>query len=43
MADKPLDVDSYRGMAAQKATAIRRALAEVETQEPVFPESGRPA
>jgi hypothetical protein len=45
MADKPLDVDSHRGMAAQKATDIRRALAEVEThaREPVFPQSGRPA
>jgi hypothetical protein len=31
MADEPLDVDSHRGMAAQKATDIRRALAEVET------------
>ena len=31
MNDKPLDLDSHRGMAAQKATDIRRALAEVET------------
>ena len=31
MADEPLDLDSHRGMAAQKATDIRRALAEVET------------
>jgi hypothetical protein len=30
MTDKPLDLDSHRGMAAQKATDIRRALAEVE-------------
>ncbi|MGA8901775.1 hypothetical protein [Bradyrhizobium sp.] len=30
MNDKPLDLDSHRGMAAQKATDIRRALAEVE-------------
>jgi hypothetical protein len=31
MADEPLDLDSHRGMAAQKATDVRRALAEVET------------
>ena len=31
MPDEPLDLDSHRGMAAQKATDIRRALAEVET------------
>ena len=31
MADEPLDLDSRRGMAAQKATDIRSALAEVET------------
>jgi hypothetical protein len=31
MSDKPLDLDKHRGMAAQKATDIRRALAEVET------------
>lgn len=29
--DKPLDLDKHRGMAAQKATDIRRALADVET------------
>jgi hypothetical protein len=28
--DKPLDLDRHRGMAAQKATDIRRVLAEVE-------------
>jgi hypothetical protein len=28
--DKPLDLDKHRGMAAQKATDIRRALAEIE-------------
>lgn len=28
--DKPLDLDKHRGMAAQKATDIRRALADVE-------------
>jgi hypothetical protein len=31
MADEPLALDRDRGMAAQKATDIRRALAEVET------------
>ena len=31
MADEPLDLDSHRGMAAQKATDLRRVLAEVET------------
>ncbi|MDB5611647.1 MAG: hypothetical protein JWP25_8547 [Bradyrhizobium sp.] len=30
VSDKPLDLDKHRGMAAQKATGIRRVLAEVE-------------
>jgi hypothetical protein len=30
MTDEPLDLDRHRGMAAQKATDLRRALAEVE-------------
>ena len=30
VSDKPLDLDKHRGMAAQKATDVRRALAEVE-------------
>ena len=30
MSDKPVDLDKHRGMAAQKATDIRRILAEVE-------------
>jgi hypothetical protein len=30
VSDQPLDLDKHRGMAAQKATDIRRALAEVE-------------
>ena len=30
MSNEPLDLDKHRGMAAQKATDIRRALAEVE-------------
>jgi hypothetical protein len=28
--DSPIDLDRHRGMAAQKATGIRRALADVE-------------
>ena len=31
MTDEPLDLDMHRGMAAQKATDHRRALAEVES------------
>ncbi|OKO82065.1 hypothetical protein [Bradyrhizobium sp. AS23.2] len=31
MTDRPIDLDKHRGMAAQKATDLRRALAEVET------------
>jgi hypothetical protein len=30
VSDKPLDLDKHRGMAAQKATDIRRALIEIE-------------
>ena len=30
MDDLPVDLDSHRGMAAQKATDIRRVLADVE-------------
>jgi hypothetical protein len=30
VSDEPLDLDKHRGMAAQKATDIRRALVEVE-------------
>ena len=30
MTDKPFDLDKHRGMAAQKATDIRRVMAEVE-------------
>lgn len=32
MTDTPLDLDSHRGMAAQKATEIRRAVAEIENK-----------
>lgn len=31
MRDDPVDLDKHRGMAAQKATDLRRALAEIET------------
>lgn len=31
MTDQPTDLDRHRGMAAQKATDLRRTLAEVET------------
>jgi hypothetical protein len=31
MDDNPVDLDKHRGMAAQKATDIRRILADVET------------
>ena len=31
MTDEPLDLDKHRGMAAQKATDIRRVLVDVET------------
>src|ERR1700752_5314865 len=30
MSDKPVELDSRRGMAAQKATGLRRILAEAE-------------
>jgi hypothetical protein len=30
VSDEPLDLDRHRGVAAQKATDIRRILAEVE-------------
>jgi hypothetical protein len=33
MTDKPIDLDHHRGMAAQKATDLRRLLAEVEANE----------
>jgi hypothetical protein len=31
MTDEPLDLDRHRGMAAQKATDLRRTLMEVES------------
>lgn len=33
MSDDPVDLDARRGMAAQKATEIRRRLTEVETDQ----------
>ena len=33
MTDKPVDLDERRGMAAQKATDLRRLLAEVAANE----------
>jgi hypothetical protein len=33
MTDKPVDLDQHRGMAAQKATKLRRLLADVEANE----------
>jgi hypothetical protein len=33
MTDKTIDLDRHRGMAAQKATELRRLLAEVETDQ----------
>jgi hypothetical protein len=33
MADNPVDLDHHRGMAAQKATDLRRLLAEVAANE----------
>jgi hypothetical protein len=33
MSDDPVDLDARRGMAAQKATEIRRRLSEVETDQ----------
>ena len=36
MTDKTIDLDQHRGMAAQKATGLRRLLAEVEANEKVL-------
>ena len=33
MTDKTIDLDKHRGMAAQKATDLRRMLAEVKANE----------
>jgi hypothetical protein len=36
MTDKPVDLDQRRGMAAQKATDLRRLLSEVEANEKIL-------
>ncbi len=36
MTDKTVDLDQHRGMAAQKATELRRLLADVEANENVL-------
>ncbi len=36
MTDKPVDLDQHRGMAAQKATDLRRLVAEVAANEKVL-------
>ena len=36
MTDKTIDLDQHRGMAAQKATGLRRLLSEVEANERVL-------
>jgi hypothetical protein len=33
MSDKPIDLDQHRGISAQKATGLRRMLAEVEANQ----------
>jgi hypothetical protein len=33
MTDKPIELDQHRGMAAQKATDLRRLLADVEADQ----------
>jgi hypothetical protein len=33
MTENPVELDQHRGMAAQKATGLRRLLADVETNE----------
>jgi hypothetical protein len=36
MTDKTIELDQHRGMAAQKATELRRLLADVEANEKVL-------
>jgi hypothetical protein len=36
--DQPITLDRHRGMAAQKATEVRRLLAEVESNPPALRE-----
>jgi len=39
MSDKPVELDGHRGMAAQKATEIRRRLHEVQTDQEALRQS----
>ena len=39
MSDVPIDLDKHRGMAAQKATDIRRVLADVEANAKLLRDS----
>ena len=39
MTDKPVDLDQHRGMAAQKATDLRRLLTEVVANEQALRET----
>jgi hypothetical protein len=39
--DDPVDLDKHRGMAAQKATDMRRALADVEANAKILRERQR--
>lgn len=39
MTDSPVELDKHRGMAAQKATDIRRVLSEVEANAKLLRES----
>lgn len=41
MSDDPVELDSRRGMAAQKATGLRRILADAETHASVLRERQR--
>jgi hypothetical protein len=41
MSDTPIELDKHRGMAAQKATDIRRVIAEVEANATVLRECRR--
>jgi hypothetical protein len=41
MSETPIDLDKHRGMAAQKATDIRRVLADVEANAKLLRDSQR--
>jgi hypothetical protein len=40
MSETPIDLDKHRGMATQKATDIRRVVAEVEANAKLLRETG---